>query len=135
MNYNETTWNDAAFAAFKGATIAKIDNTCPMTNTFMSCLLAIHAADGRILVFGHMQDCCENVDITNWADADGEAVIGAEFLRAEERTDTGFRAWGDSWTATFYELSTSKGALTLSFQGESSGYYSESVDVVLLEPQ
>ena len=135
MNYNETTWNDAAFAAFKGATIAKINNTCPVTRTFMSCLLAIHAADGRILVFGHIQDCCENVDITNWDDADGQAVIGAMLLGAEKRTDTSSDKWGDSCTATFYEISTSKGALTLSFQGSSNGYYSESVDVVLLEPQ
>jgi len=134
MKYKETATDSAAFAAFKGATIAKIDNTCPMTSTYMSCLLAIHASDGRILVFGHLQDCCENVDITNWSDADGDAVIGAEFFGAEVRTEL---ADADCWTgtATFYELSTSKGALTLSFQGESNGYYSESVDVALLEPQ
>jgi hypothetical protein len=129
-----TQLNGKAFDAFTGATIVEVTTDAPDTDESIRPLLAFHATDGRVLVFGHWQDCCESVQLSNWDEADGAFLEGATFRGAEVRTTRRVTEWGDSMTSTFYEVATSKGSLTLSFQGSSNGYYSESVDVVLLEP-
>jgi hypothetical protein len=128
-----TQLNGKAFDAFAGATIASVSTDAPDTDETIRPLLAFHATDGRVLVLGHWQDCCESVYLTNWEGSDGDYITGATFRGAEVRTTRRVTEWGDSTTSTFYEVATSKGSLTLSFQGSSNGYYSESVDVVLLE--
>ena len=122
------------FDAFAGATIARVSTDCRDMYDDIEALLALHATDGRVLLFVHYRDCCEAVQLTNWDDADGAFLEGATFRGAEVRVTRRVKEWGDSCTSTFYEVLTSKGALTLSFQGSSNGYYSEAVDVVLLEP-
>lgn len=84
-------------------------------------------ADGREVVLGHDQDCCESV----WLDdqcGDTTDLIGLPLTSAWVNEEAGESEWG-SKTWSFYTLATFAGSVTLRFCGESNGYYSESVDM------
>lgn len=109
-------------------------------------ILEFSIKNGGRIVFGHNQDCCERVKIEE-IHGDLDDLIGEPILQAEE---VSFRPtenesidnlrpnkdeWGeidkeyyDSATWTFYKFSTIKGSITVRWLGESTGYYSESVD-------
>ena len=78
----------------------------------------------------HPQDCCENVLIED-IEGDLNDIVGEPLLRAEEISEKDESEWG-SMTWTFYKFSTIKGSAVIRWLGESSGYYSESVDFVKL---
>jgi len=71
----------------------------------------------------HNQECCEQVYIS---DIVGEK--NSPILKAEETSNSEYIEYG-SLTWTFYNISTVKGTVTLTWRGESNGYYSESVDI------
>lgn len=85
--------------------------------------------DGEVFVLTHLQDCCEWVYIES-VDGDLEDLVGAPLLMAEEAIDTNESNYGSdgSMTYTFYKLATTKGYVTIRFNGSSNGYYSERVD-------
>lgn len=81
----------------------------------------------------HGQDCCESVSIDDvcgdWAD-----LIGQPLFKVEEATsrdnppDYKTGDYQDSFTWTFYRLTSQRGQVVVRWYGESNGYYSESVD-------
>ena len=75
----------------------------------------------------HQQDCCEDVFIE---DVVGDLVdlINSPLIMAEEVSNRGDEGVDTSSTWTFYKLATMRGYVTVRWYGESSGYYSESVD-------
>lgn len=84
--------------------------------------------DGAEYRMFHNQDCCESVEIK---DICGELndLIGEEILVANEVSSEADDVKGlESMTWTFYILRTNKTTVTISWIGESNGYYSESVD-------
>lgn len=101
--------------------------------------------DGSKYEMYHEQDCCEHVSIEDII-GDLEDLVGSPILTASEDTsdkdpndkskssasadDWDYR---DSFTWTFYNLSTFNGHVTIRWYGESNGYYSESVDVFYTE--
>ena len=108
--------------------------------------------DGSKYRMYHSQDCCEDVSIDDIVgeldDLLNSPILLAEEVVSTEMTDEqkaemedeklkcekeGRRYYGytdESFTWTFYKLSTIKGDVTIKWYGQSNGYYSESVDFV-----
>ena len=88
--------------------------------------------DGDAFKLYHEQDCCENVYVEDIC-GDLDDLIGMPLLLAEE-VDSGDLGPLDkdeeSYSWTFYKLSTNKGSVTIRWYGESNGYYSEAVDFI-----
>lgn len=116
------------FEELKGQTIKEIDGL-----EVGSGRVTFSMPDGKEYLMYHSQDCCESVSIDDIT-GDTKDLIGSEILSAEEITSENKNPEGvpvpeyqDSFTWTFYKLSTIKGSVTIRWYGESNGYYSESV--------
>jgi hypothetical protein len=95
--------------------------------------LIFKCRDGSVYKMYHSSDCCETVDIDDIC-GDLKDLIGTPILVAREDTSQLIprkdEFADDSFTWTFYNLSTIKGSVTIRWYGSSSGYYSEDVDFV-----
>jgi len=82
----------------------------------------------------HRQDCCEYVRVES-IEGDLSSFIGNTIVQADEESQDGKHDdWGDTSTWTFYRLADDKGHYSvIRWLGESNGYYSESVDFVIIE--
>lgn len=103
-------------------------------------------ADGDQFMLWHEQDCCENVTVDDicgeWAE-----ILNSPILMAEETSNTpeGFvdpyaqkeneeHYYRDSYTWTFYRITTMLGQVVIRWYGTSNGYYSERVSFCKLVP-
>jgi hypothetical protein len=102
--------------------------------------LRFDSPDGSSILFYHLQDCSEIVDLIDicgdLSDLENAPILQAEMVQSEmageEVDEIGsayncFSATGGIWT--FYKFATIKGAVTLRWAGMSNGYYSEKVDI------
>ena len=100
--------------------------------------LRLYLSDTNYVRFYHEQSCCESVYIENIC-GDLEDLVGAPLLIAEEVSNEEFEAaykvdeYEESYTWTFYKFATRKGYVDVRWYGSSNGYYSESVDVEVVE--
>jgi hypothetical protein len=98
-------------------------------------VLRFFTSDGKAYWMGHHQDCCESVEIKEIV-GDMTDLIGSPVTMVEEvespEAPPGFEQGYESNTWTFYKLATIKGGVTITWHGNSNGYYSESVDFVEL---
>ena len=87
--------------------------------------------DDCVYAFYHEQSCCESVWLTQ-VDGISAKIIGSRIVIAEVVTDEKDTEYGHI-TWTFYKIGTNKGMIDFRWQGESNGYYSETVDLVKIE--
>ena len=103
-------------------------------------LVRIVFSDNTYIEQYHEQECCEYVEVSQ-VDGNVNKHIGATVISFTETAVHNSQeefdflvpdGGGDvSITATFYKLVTSAGYLDWRWQGESNGYYSESVTTEL----
>lgn len=89
-------------------------------------ILNFYAITGEYFSLYHNQDCCESVYIESIS-GNLDNLVDSPILRADEKVHQSESEYG-SCTATFYTFATAKGYVDVRFNGESNGYYSESVD-------
>jgi hypothetical protein len=116
------------FSVLKGKIISSVDGLEKGSD-----VAYMHCEDGKSYMMFHNQNCCESVDIDD-VEGNIEDILNSPILLAEEVISgdnpkpLAFEYQPDSWTWTFYKLSTIKGSITIKWFGCSNGYYSESVD-------
>lgn len=91
--------------------------------------------EGIKYFMSHDQDCCESVSVED-IHGEMEAILKSPITNAEVVTNSEDdpndidekQDDAESFTWTYYYISTEKGSATIRWFGESNGYYSESVD-------
>jgi hypothetical protein len=97
--------------------------------------LTLYLSDTNYVIFSHRQDCCEHVYIEDIC-GDLNDLVGAPLLVAEEVSNYDaepVNGCDESYTWTFYKFATRKGYVDVRWFGSSNGYYSESVDVEVVD--
>ena len=112
-----------------GKTLVKIKLDSNMRNIYFE------TSDGKAYNMFHSQDCCEDVSIADVC-GDLDDLIGSEILVAERVTsnkdpkhDPDRDSGHDSFTWTFFKLSTVNANVTIRWYGTSNGYYGEDAEV------
>lgn len=94
--------------------------------------IVFEATDGTTYNMFHSQDCCESVSVEDvcgdLSDLVFTPIISASEETSDKNPDGVEKSYQDSFTWTFYRISTIKGTVVIRWYGESNGYYSESVD-------
>lgn len=117
----------------EGATITQIDKGVDELRFTLS--------NGTVYAMRHNQDCCEHVYLED-IEGDFDDLLNTPVLSAYESSCSGddrhpvedesnpgpLNNYDESYTWTFYRISTIKGTVVLRWYGTSNGYYSESVD-------
>jgi hypothetical protein len=98
--------------------------------------LILYLSDTNYVRFYHQQDCCESVYIDDIC-GDLNDLVGEPLLMAEEVSNEGYEeeseGYDESHTWTFYKFATRKGYVDVRWYGSSNGYYSEGVDVEVVD--
>lgn len=89
----------------------------------------IFKAEDEVFHMHHYQDCCENVVIDDIC-GDLNDLLDTPIISAYESVnrENPRSEYDDSFTWTFYHISTIKGSVTIKWYGCSNGYYSETVE-------
>ena len=121
---------EAKFSDLKGKTLIKIDGLVKGSD-----FVTFYTKEENIYEMYHDQECFEKVEVEDIC-GDIQDLLDSPILLAEESTSrenpkgTEMEWQDDSFTWTFYKLSTFKGDVTIRWYGESNGWYSESVDFI-----
>jgi len=126
---------DAKFSDLIGKTIVEIDGLELDSDT-----VQLKCSDGTQFQMSYYDDCCAHCSVEDIC-GDPKDLLNSPIVKAEESTSdenpegVKIPEYQDSFTWTFYHLSTVKGTVTLRWYGSSNGYYSESVTFERLTAQ
>lgn len=92
--------------------------------------------NGKKISMYHCQDCCESVGV-DYIEGDINDIIGTPVIEAyEDNEEPETPVWEyapESHTWTSFTFITEKGKVVIRWLGVSNGYYSESVEISILE--
>lgn len=119
---------DANFSELKGKTFTSVKVIGEEEIHFIN--------ESEVFIMLHEQDCCESVYIEDIC-GDISDLEGSEILLANEtngdlpplKDNDLYGNTPDSYTWTFYTISTNKGSVTIRWYGSSNGCYSEKADL------
>jgi len=115
--------NYIEFSELVGKTLAKINRDDDNGNE-----IEFVTDKGVTYVQYHEQDCCEHVYVES-INGELDELIGSRIVKAEETSNSGEEGY-ESYTWTFYHIVAENGTtVTIRWNGESNGYYSESVNM------
>lgn len=121
--------NNDSIKVLEGQTLTKVTGLEKGSDA-----VTFETSEGKRFRLLHRSDCCESVSVEDIT-GDLSGLVDTPILSAEESTSAenpeGFvptYGFQDSFTWTFYRITTIKGLVVIRWYGESNGYYSESVD-------
>lgn len=121
------------FEELVGKTFTAIDGACKGSREIL-----FKTDTAEVYKMYHEQDCCERVEVEDIC-GDIEDLIGTPILAAEEvvkdNEGESLGEYDESFTWTFYKLSTIKGDVTIRWYGTSNDYYSEKVTITRYYPE
>jgi len=97
--------------------------------------LTLYLSDTNYVRFYHSQDCCESVYIDDIC-GDLDDLVGSPLLVAEQVSNYEAEPkyeGEESYTWTFYRFATHKGWVNVKWYGSSNGYYSEGVNIEVVD--
>lgn len=111
------------FETLQGRTITQIEGLYEGSEQAV-----FYCEDGSAWRMYHKQDCCEYVCVEE-IHGDVDDLIDQEVVFAYESSNNNDKPdrYADSFTWTFYRITTRKGTVVIRWLGQSNGYYSESV--------
>lgn len=120
---------EVKFSALVGLTLVEIGGAKKGSET-----IEFKTLTGEFFELTYFPDCCANCRVEDIC-GDINDIIGSPILLAEEvfshKNPEGIiPEYQDSFTWTFYKLSTIKGSVTIRWYGESNGYYSETASFI-----
>ena len=131
VSINKPEYDEYTLVPFKtllGSTLVSVD-----VNDGKD-VIRFTTTDNETYLMFHLQDCCESVYVEDivgdWNDVIGHTILCAEESCSDKKYD---EEWCESSTWTYYKLATIKGYVDIRWCGTSNGYYSESVDFVILK--
>lgn len=92
--------------------------------------LLFYLTENHYVRMYHDQDCCESVVIEDIV-GDLDDLVGTPLLVVEKRvSQNDIEDEHETWT--YYSFRTIKGSVDIRWHGSSNGYYSESVDIEIV---
>lgn len=117
--------NDIPFSELVGKTITEI------TGKIGDKEILFTTDDGKYKMYNDQDHLGDYRVVVEDITGDLDDLIGCPVLTASEDSNSDGEGKGDeSFTWTFYNISTIKGHVTIRWYGSSNGYYSESVDFI-----
>jgi hypothetical protein len=124
---------DAEFSELKGKTLTRIEGGVGDDT------MKFHTNDGDIFQLKYYRDCCASCTVEeihgDLSDLIDTPILAAELVVSKDNPPGVRIKYQESFTWSFYKLSTIKGSVTIRWYGESNGYYSETVDFELLSEE
>ena len=98
-------------------------------------LITMVFSDGSVAIWGHDQDCCEDLRIID-VNGDWKDLLNRPLLVADERTNRDFEGdevYNESAIWTFYTFRGIMGSVDVRWLGESNGRCSEEVSFCYID--
>jgi len=126
VTYNGIQEKVKSFEDLKGRILSKVE--------VESDEIRFYLTDDHYVRMYHEQDCCEHVYISD-INGDVNDLVGTPLLLVEESISSEFDESKSNYstTWTFYRFRTIKGDVDIRWNGSSNGYYSETVDIEIVD--
>ena len=130
-------YTEKPFASLQGETFVRAEKRALSDYSRMEDFCLFFTQNGRIFLLGDSPTSdgrggCDQAVWLKQIDGDLSDLIGNPILKAERVFESNGR---ENLTWNFYKLATTKGSVTITFFGQSNGYYSEEASLMEFFPK